>query len=115
MLSILKSLFRQSARQTTINELSKLSDHELRDIGICRGEIQSIALEADAKRAELYEPSKHYMRGRRHVNAQATYQCNFTIVNPCRYHWGHYVPKRFTLSNIRKLLCVLTLKKKTIG
>ena len=33
----------RTAVRTTIKELSKLTNHELQDIGICRGEIYTIA------------------------------------------------------------------------
>ena len=32
-----------SARKSTRNELSKLSDYDLKDIGLCRGDIYSIS------------------------------------------------------------------------
>ncbi len=34
---------RRASYKRTLNELSKLTDHELRDIGICRGDIHNIA------------------------------------------------------------------------
>lgn len=40
------SLAHRAKVNSTIKELSKLSDRELNDIGISRGEIYSIALEA---------------------------------------------------------------------
>ena len=38
---------RRTRANATIKELSRLSDYELRDIGIARGEIYSIAWEDD--------------------------------------------------------------------
>ena len=46
-----RSYDRNSEIRTTVKELSKLSDRELNDIGIARGDIYSIAREdADFKR-----------------------------------------------------------------
>jgi uncharacterized protein YjiS (DUF1127 family) len=51
---LFKTLTTVSAYNRTYNELQALTDFELRDIGICRGEIHDIAreaqLEANAKR-----------------------------------------------------------------
>jgi uncharacterized protein YjiS (DUF1127 family) len=44
--SLFKSLKTVSMYRKTYNELSALSDYELRDIGISRGEIHDIASEA---------------------------------------------------------------------
>jgi uncharacterized protein YjiS (DUF1127 family) len=49
----------------TIRELSSLSNYELNDIGICRGDIVTIA-HAEYKKNICrlsYNPAKHYMRG----------------------------------------------------
>jgi hypothetical protein len=49
----------------TIRELSSLSNYELNDIGICRGDIVTIA-HAEYKKNMYklsYNPAKHYMRG----------------------------------------------------
>lgn len=49
----------------TIRELSSLSNYELNDIGICRGDIVTIA-HAEYKKNIFrlsYNPAKHYMRG----------------------------------------------------
>jgi uncharacterized protein YjiS (DUF1127 family) len=50
----------------TYNELSELTDYELKDIGICRGDIREIANEAvrEAEAKETYEAGDHYMRGK---------------------------------------------------
>jgi len=45
MLKFFESLFRLSRQRETYNQLMKLSDHELADIGISRSEITSIAYE----------------------------------------------------------------------
>ena len=42
---LVEKLERQSKVRSTIKELSALTDHELRDIGISRGDIYSIAHE----------------------------------------------------------------------
>jgi uncharacterized protein YjiS (DUF1127 family) len=51
---LFKTLTTVSAYNRTYNELQALTDFELRDIGICRGEIHDIAreaqLEVNAKR-----------------------------------------------------------------
>lgn len=56
-----------SAYDKTIRELSSLSDCQLKDIGVDRSEIHSLALKAqqehDFKRS--YDPAKHYLRGRK--------------------------------------------------
>ena len=38
-------------RKATMNELSSLSDYELQDIGLCRGDIYQTALQTDYKDA----------------------------------------------------------------
>lgn len=43
--TLMQALRRRAARQTTIRELQSLSDHELRDIGLVRSQIQSVAFE----------------------------------------------------------------------
>ena len=44
---IIKALTTESMFRKTYRELSALSDHELRDIGIGRGDIYSVAREAE--------------------------------------------------------------------
>ena len=55
-----------SRARNTYKLLSKLSDYELRDIGICRGDIYRIANEGVRKEEAManYEPSEHYFRGK---------------------------------------------------
>tara|TARA_B110000483_G_scaffold7202_1_gene8511 strand:+ start:615 stop:860 length:246 start_codon:yes stop_codon:yes gene_type:complete len=50
----------------TYKELSQLTDHELKDIGICRGDIAQIAYDAVRveEEKEKYEAGDHYMRGK---------------------------------------------------
>ena len=53
----------KAIRQTE-NELRKLTDKELNDIGIARGDIYSIARQdADLKRADVNAPFNPNMRG----------------------------------------------------
>ena len=53
----------KAIRQTE-NELRKLSDKELNDIGIARGDIYSIARQdADLKRADVNAPFNPNLRG----------------------------------------------------
>jgi uncharacterized protein YjiS (DUF1127 family) len=52
------------AIKETENELRKLSDKELNDIGIARGDIYSIARQdADLKRADVNAPFNPNLRG----------------------------------------------------
>ena len=54
---------RRRIRQT-INELSKLTNHELNDIGIARGDIYSIARQdMDMKQSHLIAPFNPNLRG----------------------------------------------------
>ena len=52
--------------EKTFNELSQLTDKDLKDIGICRGDIAHIAYGAvrEEEAKEKYEGGDHYMRGR---------------------------------------------------
>ena len=47
----------QRVYRETFNELSKLSDRELQDIGICRGDIHWIAMEAFTKNQVEVNPN----------------------------------------------------------
>ena len=66
----LKRLFRltpeQKLAKRTFKELSALSDYELNDLGIARGEIYWIAYEPvrELEKKESYEPGEHYFRGK---------------------------------------------------
>lgn len=55
-----------SRARTTRSVLHKLSDHDLRDIGINRGDIDYIADEPirDMEAKDKYEAGDHYMRGK---------------------------------------------------
>jgi uncharacterized protein YjiS (DUF1127 family) len=44
------SMARERLARQTIKELSRLSDHELNDLGIARGEIYSIAYDLEERR-----------------------------------------------------------------
>ena len=62
MFKYIKTLFADRAMfNKTYNELSNLSDHELNDIGLSRGEIYSVAKEAqqmaDAKFNAEFKPT----------------------------------------------------------
>ena len=60
--SLHKSYIFSKEVRVTINELSKLSDRELNDIGITRGEIYSIAVD-QAKATELHMKSNSNLKG----------------------------------------------------
>ena len=47
------SMARERLARQTIKELSRLSDYELNDLGIARGEIYSIAYELEERRSWL--------------------------------------------------------------
>ena len=51
----------------TIRELGALSDCQLKDIGVDRSEIHSLALKAQQEHdfKQSYDPAKHYLRGRK--------------------------------------------------
>ena len=57
----------QKLAKKTYNELRALTDHELSDLGISRGEIHWIAYEPvrELIKKENYEAGDHYMKGRR--------------------------------------------------
>lgn len=62
MFKYIKTLFANRAMfNKTYNELSNLSDFELNDIGLSRGEIYAVAMEAqqmaDAKANAEYKPT----------------------------------------------------------
>lgn len=42
-MGLFKNFMRMQVASRTYNELSRLSDHQLRDIGISRGEIRAVA------------------------------------------------------------------------
>jgi uncharacterized protein YjiS (DUF1127 family) len=50
-------MWAQRVYRETFNELSKLSDRELQDIGICRGDIHWIAMEAFTKNQVVENPN----------------------------------------------------------
>ena len=56
--NINKSLEHRSKVNATIKELSKLTDRELNDIGIARGDIWSIAHEDASFRRYAYDPNR---------------------------------------------------------
>lgn len=49
-----------------LRELSALTNHELNDIGVCRGDIHYLAYEPvrELKKKLAYEAGDHYMRGK---------------------------------------------------
>ena len=67
----LKRLFgltpEQKLARKTARELHALSDNELRDLGITRGDINYIAYEPvrELIKKENYEAGDHYMKGRK--------------------------------------------------
>ena len=69
----LKRLFgmtpEQKLAKRTMKELSVLSDYELNDIGISRGEIYWLAHEPvrELIKKENYEAGDHYLRGKSHA------------------------------------------------
>ena len=56
--NINKSLEHSRKVNSTIKELSKLTDRELNDIGIARGDIWSIAHEDSSFRRYAYDPNR---------------------------------------------------------
>ena len=60
-----------AAKRNTINELSRLSNHDLKDIGLCRGDIRPLAedhynrivLELSAKSPTLDRTMNYNLRG----------------------------------------------------
>ena len=69
----LKRLFgmtpEQKLAKRTIKELSALSDRELNDLGISRGEIRWLANEPvrELIKKENYEAGNHYFRGKQYA------------------------------------------------
>ena len=69
----LKRLFgmtpEQKLARRTIKELSALSDYELNDLGISRGEIYWFANEPvrELIKKENYEAGNHYLRGKQYA------------------------------------------------
>ena len=61
---LVNNYYQAKAIKQTENELRKLTDKELNDIGISRGDIYSIARQdADLKRASVDAPFNPNMRG----------------------------------------------------
>jgi len=68
LLNLFKEFLAYRARQAeikqTINELSRLTDHELNDIGFSRGDIVSVARgDADMKAKASYAETNENMKG----------------------------------------------------